>query len=259
MEDNNNVQGKINDLSYKVEKKLDDKDRRRSINNLIGVIVTIACTIGILVATSIHWPITIPMSLVIAGSLSAIGTKIKNDSAKAEIDRYNQELEHLEKVEDDGLKNSKDLTWARKKRIESISEDKDELEHEVSSNKDLSAISAIITLTSAVLTSILSPWFALPAVAAELLSLSFGLDELEKNVELQRLCNRIDNLNNDLEVTKVMDEEENKTTTSIPEVKPFYRTKTKSQTPREKAVDEYIEKLATPEENASSKTYRKVD
>ena len=259
MEDNK-VKGKINDLTYEVEKKLDQKEKNRSIKALIGVLVTIICTIGLVLVTAAQFPIGFGLSLGLIGSLSAIKSKIEHDIAKLEIDRYNQEIEHLDKVEENGLKEVKKLKTARENKLEELVEKQPELDIETKKAEDLSTYASIVAVAGAALAACVTPWIALPAAVAELMSISFGMEALDKNAELQNINNRIDNLQNDLEVTDAIEESEKTLEDKVKEIAARRKetlAKIKENSKKSTIVDEYVESLANQNDNDKPKELRK--
>ena len=261
MEKNEEVQDKINDLEYETEKQLDDEENRRGIKNLIGVAITIACAIGMIALLSAHLPVCLVMGLGLLGGLTAVKSKCNNELSKSRIEKYNQELEHLERVEEDGIANSKELTEKRKIRLTELAEQQPELEKKANGSEDLSTIAAIISIIGAAGTAFLTPWIAIPTVVAELISFSTAIDAIEENEKLQNINNRIDNLKNDLEVTHTMDEVKEKEAARKAKSAPSSTLKplvaAKKKTPEESAVDKYVEGLAENHEDSKPKTLAK--
>ena len=261
MEKNEEVQGTIDDLSYEIEQKLDNEERRRGIKNLLGVAVTIACAFGIVALLSAHLPICFVMGLGLLGGLSAVKSKCNNDMSKCEIERYNQELEHLERIEEEGIANSEKLRAKRKNRLIEVASEQPELDEAVRKGENVSTAAAIITVLGAAGTAFLNPWIALPTLVAELISFSGAIDALDNNEKLQNINNRIDNLKNDLTVTKKMDEvaeKEEARKAKVPAkstLKPLVSSKKK--TASESAVDAYVEGLAKGPVVSNPKEYRK--
>ena len=256
------VKEKTNDLSYEAEKKLDKKERRRKIRTLIGSLITAACFIGIIAATAVQFPIGVALALGLVGSLSVAKTKISRDLSGIEMNKYNQEIEHLEKVEKNGIKNTEKLNKLRADKIEELSKQKPEIEKEEKSAEDHSTIAAILALSGAAIAAVVNPWVILPAVVAEIMSISFGIEALDKNGKLQNINNRIDNLTNDLKVTDTMEEAKRNSLEekikTIKSKKKINSEKSKvAATEMPKEIDDFVEKLADTKETSEPKKLTK--
>jgi len=256
MKENEEVKKQINEKLYDLEKKLDTEENKKGLKSLIGVIITIACTFGILGIISFSLPIQFALSLGIIGSISAIKAKCYNDTKRLKIERYNKEYEHLNRVEEYGIEENAKIQEKRKDRIDSITPEIEERTEALENSDNYGKATTLFAVLGAVLTATYMPWVAIPAVIAEMASISFAMESLGENEKLQKLLNRKDNLQNDIDIADTI--ASTKVATPEPEKKSTLPPLRRVANPRrEKAISDYINSLGAAEDTTGPKTYTK--
>ena len=189
----------INSTLTKIDENIKKTNNRKEIIDtlyLLGLIGGSIFVIGGLASSG---------ALALSG-LCLIGTcainKYKNNKlAKLKTERLNNEKAHLMKIKVETPKSNTDLTKRRVRKLKALRNNKKELEESCSFSKGLNTFSTIASGVGAALTFV-NPMLSILGFAGLGLNLINAHNTIAKNKSKETTTNRINNINNDLEVIK---------------------------------------------------------
>ena len=242
-----------NELESK-EQELDNNERERSINNLKGVLLTCLSIVGVVAAIKAYLPVSILLAAI--GGTSALRTYNKNALMKEESEKINQEIDHLEKIEKEGIDSSLEKQIKRNIKMAKLQKEINALDTEVARTlKDINTSSSVTVFLS--LLGFLNPLCAIIPLNTLILGVLEGTRAIELNEELQNRKNRFDNLQVDVTAAALKEQafaEKKKNNPKL--IREIPKLKTKDLTKENEnseAVDKYVESLANTEEETTAK------
>lgn len=253
MDEKRYIQEKINEN----EMKFEENENSRGMKNLVGVLLTCLCMVGIIASFQYSVPLAIILGTI--GGVSALTTFRNNGIMKEESERLDQKINHLEKIGTNGLNTSQEAKNKRKVKKAQLKEEFNELEEKYNSERVEANAATIVALLSSFL-AIVSPYtIVLPLVCLAAGTME-GAKSIGTNAKLQNRENRLYNLDIDSTVTRIkeanFDKKKQANPKLIRELKKLDKA-TEKTTTNSKAVDKYVEGLAAESTTGKPKTYRK--
>lgn len=253
MDERKYIQEKINEN----EMKFEENENSRGMKNLVGVLLTCLCMVGIIASFQFSIPLAVILGTI--GGVSALTTFRNNGIMKEESERLDQKINHLEKIGTKGLNTSQEAKNQRKLRKAKLREEIDELEDKYNHEKVEANAATIVALLSSFL-AIVSPYtIVLPLVCLAAGTME-GAKSIGTNAKLQNRENRLYNLDIDSTVTRIKDANFDKKKQANPklirEIPKLNKTPEMSTT-NSKAVDKYLEGLTYTDTTDKAKTYTK--
>ena len=235
----------MNDKLYDGELKLSTAEKSKKVNGFFGTL----CTLGLIATSILTLGSSLGISLAAISGAGLVGllTKREKSLKSQEISKLDLELDHLENVNKNGLKHNHNLSL---KRFMKVRELKKELKDVTKKFKKLVGKSNFCAVLSALgigLTATVNPLFAIGTLLTFILTGSYALEAKEVNSEREHLNNRVDNIENDLDIIQKItsiQSQGNKTVNAKKKSQAVGDTKKKTIDPKlQCAIDEYVESL----------------
>lgn len=236
----------IDEKLFDAEEKLGKVETKKRINNLVGTL----CALGCGVAAIASFGTSLGFGLAWLSSSALIGLLASRDNGfkKQEIAKLTQEVDHMEKLSDEGLARSGELTRKRMFKVKELQRELDCVEDCYKSSETKSNIFAVLSGIGIGLTAAVNPLFVIAPAVGLILTGSYALEAKDANAQREYLNNRIENLETDIEISKEINASEIATAKKVktPTMKrALGETKDKKIDPAvEGAIDSYVESLA---------------
>ncbi len=252
MDEKKYIQSKINEN----EMEFEENENSRGMKNLVGVLLTCLCMVGIVASFQFSIPLAVILGTI--GGASALTTFRNNGIMKEESERLDQKINHLEKIAKEGLNTTPEAKNKRKLKKAQLREEIDELEDKYNQEKVEATAATIVALLSSFL-AIVSPYTIVLPIICLAAGTMEGAKSLTTNAKLQNRENRLYNLDIDSTVTRIKDANFEKEKQANPKlIRKLPKLNKANTTVNSKAVDEYVESLEnTEKEVETSKQYKK--
>ena len=245
------IQSQLTTINEKLEENTKMKSNIKLISDLMAIAL-ITFTIG---GAFSFPPFALASGICLGASI--IAKKKYNQIYSDKIERLNKEKKHLETISNEVPTASTELNKKRMKKIKALRNAKKDAESSYETSKSINGLAHVIETTGVVL-SFVNPWFSLIGFGGLVVNTINSKNMIKKNKEKETIENRINNIENDLQV--IINEERDKQGQRIKTrkvMKPEKENKkTKTNTLNQQAVDKYVDNLAN--QNKDNKTNQKI-